>query len=323
MSQETYTSAQQHRAVLALLVGTVLWGCAFTWAKEGGQAVNHAAGLADGAPLGPVFFLAIRFFIAGVLWFAAFPASRRGWSIRSLGRATLLGGLLGLGLIVQHLGLDRTSEAVSAFLTSLTILFVPLLLTLALRRPPAPVVWVGVLMAMAGVWMMTGPTPTGFGVGEVLGLGCSVIFSFYIIGVNRLLPADSAWRMTGGQFMVVAMITGATCLFLPGMPAPLPSNLIQLIATPQAWVSMLLLIALPTLTAFGLMMKYQPRVDPTRAAMVYLMEPVFAAAYAYFAAGRTLGAIGLAGAGLILVANGFAELWENRDRTDAQAEPTA
>ena len=83
-----------------------------------------------------------------------------------IGRSIVLGAMLSCGMIVQHLGLDRTSEAVSAFLTSLTILFVPLILTLALRKPPAPVMWLGVVIATAGVWLMTGAAPSGFGVGE-------------------------------------------------------------------------------------------------------------------------------------------------------------
>ena len=124
-------------AELALLLATVFWGCGFTWAKSAGEAVQRQANLPPGAALGPVFILAGRFLLGGLLLFLLIPATRRGWTLRGAVRTLGVGLLLAVGLIVQHLGLDRTSEAVSAFLTSLSVLFVPLILTVALRRPPA------------------------------------------------------------------------------------------------------------------------------------------------------------------------------------------
>src|SRR5256885_8905626 len=143
-------------ATAALVAATVLWGCGFTWAKTAGETINRLTGAGDGAPLGPIWVLAVRFLAAAALWLIVFPDSRRGWNFSAVWRSLVLGTLLASGMIVQHLGLDRTSEAVSAFLTSLTILFVPLMMTIVLRRPPAGVVWVGVIVAGAGVWLMTG-----------------------------------------------------------------------------------------------------------------------------------------------------------------------
>src|SRR5687767_3093509 len=106
----TAPTGKTHRgAALALLAGTVFWGCGFTWAKAGGEELNHAASLGDGALFGPIFLLAIRFLSAGVLWLLMFPASRRGWTRKSFINAGIIGLLLSLGLITQHLGLDRTS----------------------------------------------------------------------------------------------------------------------------------------------------------------------------------------------------------------------
>src|SRR5439155_9871590 len=136
-----------------------------------------------------------RFTLASLVWLALFPAARRGWTWRSAGRATLIGVLLGAGLIVQHLGLDRTSEAVSAFLTSLTILFVPLMMTAALRRPPRAPLWVGVTVATLGVWLMTGASPAGFGRGELLGLLCAFVYSLYILAIDHIVPIENPWPM--------------------------------------------------------------------------------------------------------------------------------
>ena len=67
-----------------------------------------------------------------------------------------------------------------------------------------------------------------------------------------------------------------------------------------------------TLIAFGLMIFFQPKVDPTRAALIYLTEPVFAALFAWWLTGRGLGPTGIAGAGLIITANSLVEWLQAR-----------
>ena len=275
------SAAAQRTASLALLLATVFWGCGFTWAKAGGNAVYRAANLPDGSSFGPVFLLAWRFTVGGIVWLLLFPAARRGWTLPGIMRSIGVGILLALGLILQHIGLDLTSEAVSAFLTSLTILFVPLLLTFAMRKPPRPLLWVGVALATLGIWLMTGATPSGFGKGELLGLACAVAFSAYILSVNAAAVHDTPWRMTAGQFVMVGMICFVFCAFVPGGARNFrPGATAHILAQRDVWLNVLLLAAFPTIAAFGLLTRFQPRIDPTRAALLYLIEPVVATSYA-------------------------------------------
>jgi drug/metabolite transporter (DMT)-like permease len=296
-----------HLPAAALAVGTLLWGLAFTWAKAAGDRLNHVAGAGGGAALGPVLLLAWRFLISAAIWFAIFPAARRGWSRRGIGRTLAVGMPLTVALILQHLGLDRTSEAVSAFLTSLTVLFVPLILTFAMGRPPRGVLWVAVAVAVVGIWLMTGATPSGFGAGEWLGLGCAAAFSLYILAINAAVAGDGPWRVGGGQFAVVGVLTLASAWVLAG-----DAGALLRAWHPQVWGHLVLLTVFPTILAFGLLTFFQPRVDPARAAIIYLLEPVFAAAFARLLVGRELTATALVGAGLILAANALVELIGNR-----------
>jgi drug/metabolite transporter (DMT)-like permease len=310
--------ADRHRAAAALLLATVFWGCGFTWAKAAGEAVHRAVGLPDGSAFGPIYILGWRFTLAALAVFLLFRDARGGWSWRGVRRITYVGVLLAAGLVVQHLGLDRTSEAVSAFLTSLTILFVPLILTVALRRPPAPVMWLGVL-ATAGVWLMTGAAPGGFGAGEALGLACALAFSLYLLAVNAASKWEHAWRMSAGQFLVVGILCFATAALLGGRQGIGGAAMARAFTSGRdMWLNVLLLTAFPTLGAFSLLNHYQPKLDPTRAALIYLIEPIVAAAYAWVAAGRALDAMTLAGATLILAANGLVEVLSARGR-DAPA----
>jgi drug/metabolite transporter (DMT)-like permease len=300
-------------ATLALLLATLAWGCSFTWAKAAGEGMNAAAGLPPGALLGPLLLLAWRFILAGLLWLCLFPAARRGWTWRSLRYSGLLGGLLWLGQTFQMLGLDRTSEAVNAFLTSLTVVFVPLIMFYVLRRPPAASMWTAVVLAICGVWLMTGAAPTGFGVGELLGLGCALVFAIHMIALGRLARRDSAWRLTVGQFLSVGLGSACACLYVDS-PLNHLGPVIQwhLATTDMIWLNVLLLVVISTMGAFGLMFYFQPKLDPTRAALLYLAEPVCAALFAYIVAGRTLSFMTLCGAVLLLIANVLVEFLARR-----------
>jgi len=311
----------ERRAVVALLFATVLWGCGFTWAKSAGEAVHRAAGLPGGSVFGPVFILAWRFLLAAIVVLLAVPSARRGWTARGALRVGATGLLLAAGLVLQHVGLDRTTEAVSAFLTSLTVLFVPLILTLVLRKPPAPVMWLGVALATAGVWLMTGAAPTGFGAGELLGLGCAFTFSLYILAVNRLAKTEDPWRMTAGQFLVVALACSAQAAMVTGGTNARPAAAWTILNSSAAvWGNLLLLVAFPTVGAFTLLNFFQPKMDATRAALIYLMEPIVAAAYAYVVIGRTLHRLGLVGAALILAANVLVEVLSARSQAATRRE---
>jgi drug/metabolite transporter (DMT)-like permease len=311
---------QENIAVLALLLGTVCWGCGFTWAKAAGEAVQRAAGLPPGDPFGPIFVLAWRFLLATVIWLIVFPASRRGWTARGATWGILAGVTCAGGLVIQHIGLDHTSEAVSAFLTSLTILFVPLLLIFT-GRPPRPVLWLGVIVAAVGVWLMTGAQPKGFGWGEVLGLGCAFIFSLYIFSVNAAVEVESHWRLTAAQFAVTALICFAACMLLPRGPQHLhPPEMLRILSVRQVWLNLILLTVFTSLIAFGLLTFFQPKIDPTRAALIYLAEPVFATIYAAIAAGHRIGRTALFGAALILIANALVEILSARPKDQKEEQ---
>jgi drug/metabolite transporter (DMT)-like permease len=312
---EELTPPATTRPTLALLLATLAWAGSFTWAKAAGDGLNQAAGLASGALLGPILLLAWRFTAAGVLWLILFPAARRGLSWATVGRSVLLGVLLWAGQTVQMLGLDRTSEAVNAFLTSLTVVFVPLLMVVVVRRPPRATLWFPVSLAAVGIWLMTGAAPTGFGAGEMLGLACAVMFSAHMIALGEVARRDSPWHMAAGQFLSVGLGSAVVCLFVSqgATPLTLPAQWALFIST-DLWFYVVLLVVMSTMTSFGLMFYFQPKLDPTRAALIYLAEPVFAALYAYVAVGRALSAIALLGAGLILAANVLVEILARRHR---------
>ena len=269
--------------MLALLIACVCWGALFTWAKQIMEEVNDRAGLSKTALLGVLLLQSWRFALAGILWVIAFPAARVGWSWSSFGRAVLLSVPFTAAMIVQQVGLTRTSPAVNAFLTGLNVLFVPLILALVTGRLPRPTLWIGIALALLGTWLLAGGGPGGIGVGELLGVGCSILFSIHILLINLLLKDDSPARMIGGQFILTSILCIAITLCVAPSRSP---HLLLLPVSAGLRLNLLLLIIFSTIVAFGLMLFFQPQVDPTCAAFVYLTEPIFAAGFAWVIAGQ-------------------------------------
>jgi drug/metabolite transporter (DMT)-like permease len=305
------------RATAALLVASFVWGMSFTWAKAGGEAVNQATNAGAHSPLGPILLLSVRFGIASVVMLLAVPSARK-WTAISLRRGLVLGLLLSVPLIFQHLTLDRTSEALTAFLTCLPILFVPFLETIWLGRAPERALWLGMGVAMVGVALLMLDPHASLGWGAMVGLGCAAVFSVHILVLNTIVPRDNPWRMCMGQFVTTAVVTAIIALSIwiiePGTPRLSVRSLAAVLSVGPVWQNALLLAALATLVSFGLMARFQPLLDPTQAALIYLLEPVFAAVYASVAAGHELVARAWIGAALILGANVLVEWLRYRGR---------
>lgn len=271
------------RAHLAVLAAGILFGSTFL-------PMQHAVDDAQ-----PVPFLAARFlFGALALW----PLARRERAALGDTRAGLLCGVaLGLGYILQTVGLQYTTTSVSAFLTYLLVVIVPLLSAAVLRRVPARMTMVGVVLATAGLFLLTGGGDVeGFGRGEALTIGCAVAFAVHILLLDRFARGQSLFRLSTVQLLVV----GAG-LFLPGLAlGGYGFGLKTWLAAAYTGVAV---------SAGALVLQFwgQRQVGPTRASLLLTVEPV-TAAFVGYAIGERLGWTGAAGAVLILGGIAVAEI---------------
>ena len=304
----------QRRASLMLVVACALWGASFTWVKHAQAGMAEASGHGPGQTLWvPVLYIGWRFALAALLWALLFPKSLRGWTWRSVRRSLFVGALLALGMILQLLGLDRTSQSTCAFLTSLTIIFTPLSQWLFLRRPPPKRMLVCVVLGAAGVYLMTaagrGEMAPNELLGVVCGIACAAAFSLHIVAVVHYGREEDPWRLTLGQFVTLGVLG---LILAPAFGAGLGdmslSGQYEMISHPSVAANLVLATVFATLGAFGLMFRYQPRVSATRGAIIYQTEPVFASAYAWAFAASGMTVFAVAGAVTILAANLIAEL---------------
>ncbi|MEK6676065.1 MAG: DMT family transporter [Planctomycetota bacterium] len=301
-------------AALFLLGACLLWGMGFNWNKQAQALLGERLAATFDEPsleqLGPAAFLAIRFLSATLCWAFLFPASLGGWSWTTIRGGVLTGSCLGFGILLQHYGLARTSESLSAFLTSLTVLFTPMIAVVLLRHRIGGWMWSSVACATAGVALMTlYREERGFDAGAWLGLGCAVVFSAHMLLVDYFGHIEDRRRFSLAQFLVAGLIFASYTVFASGGHRLLDVRGVVEACSNRDFLILLLVTTVPgTLVSFGLMIRFQPDVSATRAALLYLSEPLFATTYAWLAVGTTITIAAMTGAGLILGANLLAEL---------------
>ncbi|MCZ7528201.1 MAG: DMT family transporter [Acidimicrobiia bacterium] len=270
----------------AALVGAAfLYGSTFVAVQDGVEDLTPAA------------FLALRFGLAaGVLAPLALRRGRRPLLRAAWWPAGVLAGVaLFGGYVLQTVGLQYTTTSSSAFVTGLYVVFTPLVALVALRRSPAPAVLAAVPLAVLGLLLLTGGGG-GLGRGDAITLGGAVCFAIWLV------VQDAHSR----RLDPVAFVTVQVAIVAAGSAvAMLPAGVGRV--TGRSLLAVAFTGALATSVAFLLQLAGQRRVGPTRAALLLLLEAVFAGLLGY-GVGERLGPAGLVGAGLILVSILVAEV---------------
>jgi drug/metabolite transporter (DMT)-like permease len=242
----------------------------------------------------PVPFLAVRFTIGAL---ALWPVAHRRPSSPGELRDGLAGGLALLtGYLLQTIGLQYTDSATSAFITYLLVVIVPVLGIVLHRTRPHVTTVVGVALAVVGLVLLTGPGGAGFGRGELLTLGCALAFACHVIVLGTTAHRHDPIRLAAVQVAFVGLACAVPGIWMGGYRLP-ASALAAALGTG----------VIATAGAFALQISGQRSVPPSRAALILLLEPVFAAILAEVG-GDGLRALQLAGAAVILVAIVVAEV---------------
>jgi drug/metabolite transporter (DMT)-like permease len=294
-----------------LIVVCLLWGLSFPWMKNWQTA---AAGCPGGYLLSTLVVIALRMPIAlallGLLQPRLFTDATRQEHLAG----AVLGATFFIGFTLQAWGLAHTSPALSAFFTSLCSAWVPLLAWLCFRDAVAPLTLAGLAVGLAGTAVLGVRLEEGsvsLGGGEALTLLASVVFAGQMLLLDRLGRRVRSTRMTVGFFGTTACLALPAALAVatagPGVGAALDWTAAML-GNPATLRNLLCMAALPTALAMHWMNTYQPRVSATRAALIYLLEPVFASSLSVWWEHDAITLPLLLGGGLILAGNLLVEL---------------
>ncbi len=282
---------------LAIAAASVLYGSTFTIVQD---ALEHAT------PSG----LNVARFSLGALVLVPFAVVRgwRGPRPRSgdTARSMLRGGIL-LGVVAafayqfQNLGLQHTSTSNSAFITGLFAVFTPVVEAIWFRRFPRRGIVVAVCVAMVGLFLLTGAEPA-LGFGDAVTLLTAAAFGVWYVVVGEVAPRFEIVTLTAVQLAAVAVCS---------LPVALAEGFGSFDAS--VWLAVVFTGIGCSAIAFSLSAWAQRTIDPSRASILTLLEPIVAGVVGFFV-GERLGVPGYVGAALILVGIGVAELGTHRAR---------
>ncbi len=276
-------------AVLFLLLATAIWGFAFVAQKS---AMDH---------MGPMTFGGARFLLGGLalLPFALAEHRRKPGAVAAVTRRQwLLVGILCAGFFlaatVQQYGLIYTSVTNSGFLTSLYVLFVPIIAWLAVRQRPHPAIYVGAPLALVGIYHLNGGTLTDFNIGDALMVLGAVFWGVQVFLIG-LLSRETGLPviLSALSFAVVGLLSVAGAL---AFETPDLSTLAD------GWIEIAYAGLLSTAVAYTLQAVAQQYVPAANAAVVLSAESLFAALGGALLLAERLTPVGYAGAALIFVA---------------------
>jgi drug/metabolite transporter (DMT)-like permease len=267
------------RAELFLLSITLIWGSTFALSKY----------LLD--TISPLFYIGVRFSLALVIF--TLLASRRVFATTK--DAFIKGGILGVllfsGFAAQTIGLQYTGASKAAFITGMMVVFTPICQIVIERRAPKVGNIIGILFVTVGLYLLTSPAGSEFNFGDGLNILCAITFALYIVYLDVFSKGQDPVHLTVAQFVVCAVLglVGAF-LFEPVRFQP----------TLGAYGALLYLTIFASVIALYVQTRYQKDTTPTRSAVIFSIEPVLAAGFAYVVLGEVLGVAGMVGGGLIV-----------------------
>lgn len=273
-----------------LILLSVFWGGTF-------PATKSALAVTD-----PIHFLALRFSLAVILVTPFILLKFKPGSVHTsadrkplavLLRGCWVGLFFFLGFALQTIGMRFTTASRSGFLTGMLVVMTPPL-ALLFRTSRVPLLaWLGIPVAVAGVYFIADPGSGGLNLGDWLTIACALVFALQMISLEAVARGGrDTWLLTYGQMLTVWL--GAVIWSLvEGKSLSVDST---------GWLAVIYTGLFGSILAVWLQTRFQPMVPAGHAALVFTAEPVFASLFAYLLLGEVWSERGFIGAALILAA---------------------
>jgi len=274
-------------ADLGLLSVTVFWGTTFILSKIVLAEISLTR------------YLSVRLTIAAAIMLLYSLRYRREFSLQAVKHGFILGIFLFLSYFFQMWGISSTTASKAGFITGLNVVFVPVFSVLFFGDRPKIASVIGVAFATLGLFFLSGGDLSGLNSGDWLVFICALVVTFHVILTGRYAPRNNIYVLTAVQLTTIAVFSLIFAAFDsdPGPPADTPVILL-----------LIYLALFGTLFTFLMQTAMQRFTTATRTALVFSMEPVFAALFAYLIGGEIMTPGGWLGGGLILCGMIIAEI---------------
>lgn len=290
------------QANLLLLLAAAIWGGGFVAQSTAMKAID------------PFWFIGLRFAIAALatLPFTLLEARKAkiATSRRHLGLYLLIGLALFGGASTQQLGLQTTTVTNSSFITGLYVIFVPLIAVFFLRRSPHWSIWPGAIMAVSGIYMLSGGQLSALTIGDLLTVVCAVFWSVQItLAGTTVGETGRPLALSTAQFALTAVCG----LLVAAVVEPISLEDIRAAAPQILYVGIF-----SSGVAFVLQVVAQRYTTPSQAAIFLSAEALFGATLAALLLGESMSPLGYAGCALMFIAMLVVELVPEMTRRRSQ-----
>ena len=244
-----------------MLIAACIWGFAFVVVKDSLDYV------------GPIYMMAFRFTIAAAALALLFAPKLKLLNGTYWKNGAVLGAYLFLAYAFQTIGCKYTTAGKNAFLTTIYVMFVPLISWPLYKKRPGWYVFVAAGVSITGIGLLALSNTDGsllaMNVGDILTLVCGLFYALHILRMERCNATQSTILLTVLQFFFAAVFSWATAPFFDGA---FPT---AAVVNPHVIVSMLYLGLLSTMVAFVLQNVGLKYVQSSIAALFLSFESVF------------------------------------------------
>jgi drug/metabolite transporter (DMT)-like permease len=288
-------------ADISLLFVTFIWGTTFV-------LVQNAIGLLE-----PFSFNGIRFLAAAImLLFLLLIFERKQLlflNIKMLASGAFIGFWLFLGYATQTIGLLYTTTSKAGFITGLSVIFVPLFSMFLLKQFPSRNAVIGVTIATFGLFLLTMTDVSSLNIGDGFVFICAISFALQIIFTGKFSSKYPTLLLTVIQISTVAILSIISALFFEDWRKSFNP---EILLSKDVIIALIITSIFATALAFLIQTNFQKYTTATRVALIFAMEPVFAAIAGYYWAAERLSYSALFGCLLIFAGMIFAELPANK-----------
>lgn len=306
---------KQRTSSFLLLLTSLIWGTAFV--AQG--AVSDV--------LGAFTFTAVRTFVGAAIMIPVWlimnrvqPQEAQRTATKEGRKTTILAGVicgifmfLGSGLqqvgITEYMNLYGTTAVGKAgFITALYVIFVPIL-GLFIKKRPSFKVWVSVIIALAGLYLLCVKEGFTIDIPDVYLLLCALAFAFYILFVDHFAPRINIYLFSAIQLAVCGAISSvATAAFETVVWSDVLAS----------WFPILYTGIFSSAIAYTLEAVAQKNVNPAVASLLFCLEAVFAALAGWLILNETMTGMEVLGCVLMFAAVLLAQLPNRKNRTTCQ-----
>ncbi|ALC82684.1 MULTISPECIES: DMT family transporter [Bacillus] len=280
----------QARANMVLVVVNIFWGLSYVFMKMGLSSLQTFNIIA--------LRCLIAFFIAGIILYKHLIQV----NVRTMIDSAMLGILLFLVFTFVTYGVSMTSASNAGFLVSMTVIFVPVVHSVLIKRLPPWPIRIGVVVTLTGIGLLTLKHSFRINPGDLLCISAAFCYAIHILLTGK--ATRHANSVTLGIFQLgFAGILGLICSFLFETPS-LPS-------TGQAWIAILGLGILCSAIGFVAQAVTQKYTTPSNTGLIFSTEPVFAALFAFLMLGDVFTLRDVVGSAIVILGILIAQIDKN------------